>query len=232
MALGHARLDGLDRRRYANIRHLGRGTDALDLLRLLDHAQFRKDVRAVLRHDLFRLGVRMSHHAHHGLGQEGVFEADRPFADAKMLEVVRDGVDHADLILEADDVIEMSQLLHILNICGRHAERHFAIFGDHGISAQASVASQVEHVGWLGQQEHVNAQMAHVLPALRQPVQVDLFIHRSSYCEKRFKVLIKYTINRHQKYDFCRILIEVFPTPPTPPVLRAFSAAGCGSRTA
>jgi hypothetical protein len=55
-------------------------------------------------------------HPHHGLGDERVFQPDRALAYAEALEVVGDGVDHADFVVEAGDVVEVRQRSHVRHV--------------------------------------------------------------------------------------------------------------------
>jgi hypothetical protein len=83
-------------------------------------------VGAVFDGDACWFAMGMGQHGHHRLREVGIFESDGPLLDAKMFEVVGNGVNHPDFIIEANDMVKMSEFSDILHIRLGYAKSDFS----------------------------------------------------------------------------------------------------------
>ena len=161
LALREDGFQGLDGGRHAGNSNRRRGPDSFNLSVLLGNPQCGQDRCAIFRDHLFRLAVRMGQHAHHGVGQKGIFQPNASLLNTEMFEMVGDGMDHPHLVFEAGDVVEKGQSLHVLHIGRGDAQGHFSFTRDHRIGAQTAVACQIGHVRRFHEEQDVESSRLH-----------------------------------------------------------------------
>ena len=119
----------------------------------------------------------MSQHTPHRTGKKRVLKADGALLEAQLLEEVGDGVDHAHLIVEADDVVEDGQGADILDVGHRHPESNDPLSGDHRVGAESPVSGQVRHVRRFREQQDVQTAVPHKRCASGDALAMSLSLH-------------------------------------------------------
>jgi len=103
----------------------------------------------------------MGQHAHHGVGQKGIFQPRVSFLNLKMFEMVGNGMDHSHLVLKTGDQIEAGQPLHVYHVRRGDAEGHLSFLRDHRIGAETAVACQISHIRRFGEEQDVESGCLH-----------------------------------------------------------------------
>ena len=71
----------------------------------------------------------------------------------------------------------LGELAHVAHVGDRHPQGHLTGGRDHGVGAEPPVAGEIEHVGRLGQEQHIQARLFHQAPASRKSLLVQLAKH-------------------------------------------------------